>query len=65
VFAAFWCAGLLVYDELASIDWSWLALDGAMGKAPLGEEAGKRSGHAPLCPGHYHLAKHSSTEIGS
>ena len=36
VFEAFWCAGLLVYDELAGIDWSWLALDGAMGKAPLG-----------------------------
>ncbi len=38
VFEAFWCAGLLVYDELAEIDWSWLALDGAMGKAPLGGE---------------------------
>ena len=36
VFEAFWCAGLLVYDELAGIDWSWLALDGTMGKAPLG-----------------------------
>ena len=36
VFEAFWCAGLLVYDELAGIDWSWLALDGAMGKAPAG-----------------------------
>ena len=36
VFEAFWCAGLLVYDELTGIDWSWLALDGAMGKAPLG-----------------------------
>jgi hypothetical protein len=38
VFEAFWCAGLLVYDELTGIDWSWLALDGAMGKAPLGGE---------------------------
>ena len=36
VFEAFWRAGLLAYDELRGIDWSWLALDGAMGKAPLG-----------------------------
>ena len=36
VFAAFWREGLLAYDALRGIDWSWLALDGAMGKAPLG-----------------------------
>jgi transposase len=36
VFEAFWREGLLAYDELRGIDWSWLALDGAMGKAPLG-----------------------------
>jgi putative transposase len=36
VFEAFWRAGLLAYDALRGIDWSWLALDGAMGKAPLG-----------------------------
>ena len=44
VFEAFWCAGLLVYDELTGIDWSWLALDGAMGKAPLG---GEKTGRNP------------------
>ena len=38
VFEAFWREGLLAYDALASIDWSWLSLDGAMGKAPLGGE---------------------------
>jgi transposase len=38
VFAAFWRKGLLEYDELKGIDWSWLALDGAMTKAPLGGE---------------------------
>ncbi len=38
VFEAFWREGLLAYDELAGIDWAWLALDGAMGKAPLGGE---------------------------
>src|SRR4051812_45599068 len=36
VFAAFWREGLLAYDALPGIDWTWLALDGAMGKAPLG-----------------------------
>jgi transposase len=32
----FWRQGLVAYDALAGIDWRWLALDGAMGKAPLG-----------------------------
>src|SRR5215208_3563819 len=36
VFAAFWREGLLAYDALRGIDWAWLALDGAMGKVPLG-----------------------------
>jgi putative transposase len=38
VFAAFWRQGLLAYDAVQGIDWEWLALDGAMGKAPLGRE---------------------------
>ncbi len=38
VFAAFWREGLLAYDALTGIDWNWLALDGAMDKAPLGGE---------------------------
>lgn len=38
VFAAFWREGLLAYDALKGINWTWLALDGAMGKAPLGGE---------------------------
>ena len=33
-----WRLGLLEYDELKGIDWSWLAMDGAMTKAPLGGE---------------------------
>jgi transposase len=36
VFEAFWREGLLAYDNLVGIDWTWLSLDGAMGKAPLG-----------------------------
>lgn len=36
VFAAFWRDGLLAYEAFVGIDWRWLAMDGAMGKAPLG-----------------------------
>lgn len=35
VFEAFWKQGLLAYDRIEGIDWSWLSLDGAMSKAPL------------------------------
>jgi len=38
VFEAFWREGLLEYDRLKGIDWSWLSVDGAMTKAPLGGE---------------------------
>ena len=38
VFLEFWRRGLLAYDEQSGIEWEWLALDGAMGKAPLGGE---------------------------
>ena len=44
VFEAFWRAGLLAYDALQGIDRAWLALDGAMGKAPLG---GGKTGRNP------------------
>ena len=40
VFLELWKQGLLHYDALQGIDWSWLAMDGAMTKAPLG--GGKR-----------------------
>lgn len=35
VFERFWREGLLQYDEVKGIDWSWLSMDGAMSKAPL------------------------------
>lgn len=38
VFFEFWRRGLLEYDKLKGIDWSWLSMDGAMTKAPLGGE---------------------------
>lgn len=36
VFEEFWRIGLLSLQALDGIDWSWLALDGVMTKAPLG-----------------------------
>jgi putative transposase len=44
VFHEAWRQGLLDYDEQVGIDWSWLAADGAMGKAPLG---GSKTGPNP------------------
>ena len=38
VFLKFWELGLWEYDKLKGIDWSWLSMDGAMTKAPLGGE---------------------------
>jgi transposase len=35
-FARLWEAALQDYDELQGLDWEWLAMDGAMQKAPLG-----------------------------
>ncbi len=35
VFLAIWREGLLQYDEVSGIDWSWLSMDGAMTKAPV------------------------------
>lgn len=38
VFKHLWAQGLLDYDELKGLDWEWQAMDGAMTKAPLGQE---------------------------
>jgi transposase len=38
VFHEFWRQGLMAYDKLVGIDWTWLCVDGAQGKAPLGGE---------------------------
>ena len=38
VFEKFWKQGLLKYDKLKGIDWSWLSMDGAMTKAPSTEQ---------------------------
>jgi transposase len=44
VFEEFWMHGLLSAAALREIDWSWLSLDGAMTKAPLG---GEKNGPQP------------------
>ena len=44
VFGELWRRGLLAYDERTGIEWEWLAMDGAMTKAPLG---GERTGPNP------------------
>lgn len=44
VFVNLWAGGLQEYDELKGLDWEWLAMDGAMTKAPLG---GERTGRNP------------------
>jgi transposase len=47
VFEQFWIHGLLCYDELKGIDWSFLSMDGAMTKAPLGGEKNRAKSHRP------------------
>jgi len=36
VFLELWRQELLAYDRLKGVEWEWLAMDGAIGKAPLG-----------------------------
>jgi putative transposase len=43
-FVTLWARGLEEYDALKGLDWSWLAMDGVMTKAPLG---GERTGRNP------------------
>ena len=36
VFLELWRVGLERYDQLKGLDWSWLSMDGALTKSPLG-----------------------------
>lgn len=47
VFLKLWKAGLMEYDECQGIDWSWLSMDGAMTKAPLGGGKNRPQPHGP------------------
>ena len=42
VFAEIWRRGLLEYDQVVGIDWSFLSADGAMTKAPLRAQDGPK-----------------------
>jgi hypothetical protein len=52
VFLELWRRGLTEYDALGGIDWSWLAADGAMIKAPLGGENHRAQSDGPRQAGH-------------
>jgi transposase len=45
VFLEIWRQGLLAYDEMHGLDWTWQAMDGAMTKAPLGGEKKRSQPH--------------------
>ena len=45
VFLELWRVGLERYDELKGLDWSWLSLDGAMTKSPLGRGKNRSQPH--------------------
>jgi putative transposase len=47
VFLKLWTAGVRQFDEFQGIDWSWLSLDGAMTKAPLGGEKNRPQSDRP------------------
>jgi transposase len=52
VFLALWRRGLTEYDALQVLDWSWLAADAAMTKAPLGGENQRAQPDGPGDAGH-------------
>ena len=45
VFLELWKAGLMEYDALEGIDWTWLSMDGAMTKSPLSGEKMRAEPH--------------------
>lgn len=45
VFLGMWEAGLKQYADEAGIEWDWMAMDGAMVKAPLGGKSNGRESH--------------------
>ena len=47
VFLELWRTGLERYDELKGLDWSWLSMDGALTKSPLGGGKNRPQPHGP------------------
>ena len=56
VFRRLWEQGLAAYDDLVGLDWAWLAMDGAMTKAPLGGGENRSQSDRPGQAGHQTLA---------
>jgi putative transposase len=52
VFERLWQASLEEYDEVQGLDWSWMSLDGAMTKAPLGGEKNREKPYGSGQTGH-------------
>ena len=47
VFRRLWQVGVEQFDDLRGLDWSWLSMDGAMTKAPLGGEKNGPQSYRP------------------
>ena len=47
VFLKLWKGGVERFDDLKGLDWSWLSMDGAMTKAPLGGKKNRPQSHRP------------------
>jgi putative transposase len=47
VFLRLWQTGVEQVDELKGLDWSWVSMDGAMTKAPLGGEKTRSQSDRP------------------
>lgn len=62
LFEQLWRLGLEAYDEAKGLDWSWLAMDGAMTKAPLRE---KETGRNPTDWGKQGVKRSILTEANS
>src|SRR5208283_3493190 len=52
VFEKIWVRALDDYEEFVGVDWSFLSMDGAMSKAPLGGEKNRPQPHRPGQAGH-------------
>jgi putative transposase len=47
VFLRLWQVGVEQFDDLKGLDWSWLSMDGAITKAPLGGEKNRPQSDRP------------------
>lgn len=61
VFFRLWHVALKTYDARVGINWTWQALDGALTKAPLGQEA---TGHNPTDRGKHGTKRSLLTDGG-